>query len=64
MSTYRNPIAHSADPESSHAAAREVTDSGARDTHCAVVLDAVKAPRLLDQQAEGRDVAGGRAAGA
>jgi hypothetical protein len=43
MSTYRNPIAHSADPESSHAAAREVTDSGARDTHCAVVLDAVKA---------------------
>jgi hypothetical protein len=43
MSTYRNPIAHRNDPASSHEAADAIDRSGARGTHCAVVLDAVKA---------------------
>lgn len=40
---YQNPISHALDPASSAEAAREVTESGRRDTHCAMVLDAVRA---------------------
>jgi hypothetical protein len=43
MSTYRNPIAHRNDPASSHEAADAIDRSGARGTHCGIVLDAVKA---------------------
>ncbi len=41
--SYSNPIAHAQDPASSHEAAREHTESGRRDTHCSIVLDAVRA---------------------